>query len=65
MHLVQADDVDVELAEMRQRRAQKLRRDLEMTVGLECVAAGPHVVQHEDGAGAGEDRAQQMMAPEK
>ena len=60
VHLVEADDVDVELADVRQRQPQKLRRDLEMTVRLECVAARrPHVMQHEDRAGAAEDRAQQ------
>jgi hypothetical protein len=35
-----------------------------MMVGLERhVAARPHVMQHEDGADAGEQRTQQMMRP--
>ncbi|MGY4545527.1 hypothetical protein ACVMDO_000956 [Bradyrhizobium sp. USDA 4513] len=62
MRLVDADHVDVERAQMRQHRAQEVRRDLEMMVRLERVAAPrADVVQHEDGADAGEDRPQQDM----
>ena len=51
----------------RARRCDSVARrnsgvDLEMTVGLErAVAARAHVVQHENGADACEDRPQQMM----
>ena len=49
-------------AQMRQRRAQEFRLDLEMTVGLELgVAPRADVVQHENGADAGENRPQQVM----
>ena len=62
MHFVHGDDVDVERAQMRQHRAQEFRLDLEMTVGLELgVARRAHMVQHENGADACEDRPQQMM----
>ena len=66
MRLVHADDVDVERTQMRQHRAQEVRRDLEMMVGLERVAAPrANVVQHEDGADAGEDRSQQDVRARK
>ena len=47
---------------MRQHRAQEVRFDLEVMIGLELgVAAGTHVVQHENGADACEDWSQQIM----
>ena len=47
---------------VRQHRAQELRRDLEMMIGLELgVTARADMVQHENGADAREDRPQQMM----
>src|ERR1700676_2403438 len=62
MRLTNADDVDAARAKMDQHRAQKFRRDLEMALGLEFgVPAGADVVQHENGADAGEERLQQMM----
>ncbi len=62
MRFVQRDDVDVERADMCQHLAQEFGRDLQMPVGLEqFVAGGPHVMQHEDGAGAGQQRPQHMM----
>ena len=64
VHFVQGDDVDVEAANMRQRRAQELGRDLEMTVGLKpAIAAGTDVVQHENGADTCEQWSQQVMRP--
>ena len=62
MHLVQGDDVDVEVAKMRQHRPQELRLDLEMMIGLKlAVAAGADVVQHENDADTCEDWSQQVM----
>ena len=62
MHLVDADDVDAAAAQVRQRRAQEIRRDFEMTIGLERAAAPrADVVQREDGSDPGEDRSQQLM----
>ena len=62
MHFVHGDDIDVERAKMRQHRAQEVRLDLEMAVGLEFgVAARAHVVQHENGADTCEDWSQQVM----
>jgi len=62
MQLVYGDDIDVARAKMRQRRAQEIRRHLRMTIGLEFVRARrADVMQHENRADAGEDRAKQMM----
>ena len=64
MHLVHGDDVDAARAQMAEHRAQEVGRDLQMPVRLErAVALRPHMVQHEDRADAGEDRAQQDMRP--
>jgi hypothetical protein len=64
MHLVHCDDVDAARAKVRQHRAQEIRRDLKMTIGLELgVAARADMVQRENGADAREDRPQQMMRP--
>ena len=47
---------------MSQRRAQKVRRDFEMMIGLKrAVAARTNVVQHENAADARENRPQQVM----
>ena len=47
---------------MRKHRAQEFGRHLQMTIGLEFAVAGrPDMVQREDGADAGKDRAKQMM----
>ena len=49
---------------MAQRRAQEIGGDFEMPVRLERALAGrPHVVQHENGADARQQRAQQMVRP--
>ena len=62
MRLIHGDDVDVEGAQMRQHRAQELRFDLKMIIGLEFhVAARADVVQHENSADACEDWSQQIM----
>ena len=62
MQLVERDDVDLMVAQMRQHLAQELGRDFEMTVRLEfCRAAGPHMMQRVDRAHAGENRAQPDM----
>ena len=62
MYLVRRDDIDVARAKVRQHRTQELRRYFEMVIGLELgLATRPHVVQHENGADAREDRPQQMM----
>ncbi len=62
MRLVHADKIDVERAQMRQHRAQEFRLDLEVMIGLELgVAAGTHMVQHENSADACEDWSQQIM----
>ena len=62
VRLIHGDDVDVVRAQMRQRRAQEGRLDLEMMVGLEFPAiARAHVMQHEDDTDAGKQRPQQMM----
>ena len=62
MHLVQGDDVDVEVAKMRQHRPQELRLDLEMMIGLKrAVAPRADVVQHENDADTCEDWSQQVM----
>ena len=64
MEFVHGDDVDATRAKVREHRAQELRRDLEMTIGLEFgVAARANMVQHEDCADPCEDRSQQMMGP--
>jgi hypothetical protein len=61
MRLVHGDDIDVERA-VRQHRAQEFRLDLDVTIGLRLgVAAGTHVVQHENGADACEDWSQQLV----
>ena len=66
MRLIHADDVDVERAQMRQHRAQEVRRDLEMMVGLERVGTPrADMMQHEDGADARENRPQQDMRTRK
>jgi hypothetical protein len=39
MHLVHGDDVDVEVAKMRQHRPQEFRLDLEMMIGLKRAVA--------------------------
>src|ERR1700722_11692264 len=62
MRFVHGDDVDVARAKMYQHRAQEFRRHFEMTIGPEfAVAARTDMMQHEDGAGAGEDRTKRMM----
>ena len=62
VHLVERDDVDVELADMVERRAQEVRRDFEVPVRLErVVPRRPDVVQHEDGADACEQGSQQAV----
>ena len=62
MHFVHGDDVDAARAQMGKHRAQEFRRDFEMAVGLELgVARRADMMQHENGADAGEDRPQQMM----
>ena len=62
VQFVHRDDVDVARAQMRQHLAQERGIDLEVTVGLEFgVAPRANVVQHENGAHAGENRPQQVM----
>ena len=57
MHLVQSDDIDVLAAQVRKRGAQEVGRDFKMMVGLELgVAPRAHLMQHENGADAAENR---------
>jgi hypothetical protein len=64
VHFVERDEVDVARAKVRQHRAQEVRCDFQVPVGLEFgVRARADVMQHENGAGAGEDRPQQVMGP--
>src|SRR5882724_11217343 len=62
MRFVHGDDVDVARAKMHQHRAQEFRSHFEMTIRPEfAVTARTDMMQHEDRAGAGEDRTKQMM----
>ena len=62
MHLVHADDIDIEGAKMRQHGAQEFRLNLQVVVRLKLAfAAWAHMVQHENGADACEDWSQQEM----
>ena len=64
MQFVHADNVDIARAQMAQRGAQESGVDLEVPVRLERGLAGrPHVVQHENGADARQERAQQVVRP--
>ncbi len=64
MQLVHADDVDPARAQMAQRGAQEIGGDFEVPVRLERGLAGrPHMVQHENGADARQERAQRGGAP--
>ncbi len=66
MDLVHSDDVDIKRAKMLQHRAQEFRLDLEMMIGLKFgVAAGPHVVQHENDADTCENWSQQVVGSGK
>ena len=50
------------LAHMRERGAQEIGRDFQVSVRLERVGAHrPDVVQHEDGADACEQRSQEVV----
>jgi hypothetical protein len=54
--------VSMSRVKMRKHRAQKFRRNVQMPIGLEFSVPGrPDMVQREDGADAGKDRARQMM----
>ena len=64
VQFVHGHDVDVVRAQIRQHRAQELRRHFEMTIGLEPgVALRADMMQHENGADARQDRPQQKMRP--
>jgi hypothetical protein len=62
MQLVHTNDVDIARTEVDKDRTQEFWRDFEVAVGLESfLARRPDVMQHENAADAGEDRAKQAM----
>ena len=62
VHLVHGDDVDAARPQVGEDRAQEFWRDFEMAVGLKRhLACRPHVMQHENAADAGENRAKQVV----
>ena len=59
---IHSDDVDAARAQMGKHRAQELRRDFEVAVGLKGgVSCRAHVVEHENAARAGKNRAKQAV----